>query len=552
MLQIIIKNLADYIQGKNRWWIALITGCFFALCQPPINHETHWVLAPFPFLSLIVLVPLFFFAILKPLKRAMLYTYLYSFAAALVQYYWIGFVTAEGLWHLILIGLCLISATIGLMYFAAGMLFRLIYRHFSRWYIIIFPAIWVCIDYLRSIGDISFPWSLLGYSLTPVLPIAQLATITGVWGLTFLVVIGNILIFELLKHYYINENQTQKWIHVSIFGIFLIVLSIWGYNKIQKPINGSTAKVALLQGNLDQLHWGNNSLDTAFSITETMIAEAAKTKPELIVGSESQLLCYLAKRPDLSDRVLSWVDRSDIPLIIGALHWERAPEGSPYKYLVYNTAFLAEPDSLYFKSYHKMQLVPFSECMPFEQNFPILSRVNLGEADFQRGKEHTLFSINKIKTAPFICYEIIYPSFVQKRLQNGANLICAITNDGWFGKSSGPYQHAMMARMRAIENRMYLIRSANSGISMIVDPVGRVVKQTSLYTRTMLDGNVILKKGDTFYHKYGDWMIILCNIISIAALIIVFVKMLHQQFMALRKKRLTALPQKSSDLTISA
>jgi apolipoprotein N-acyltransferase len=121
----------------------------------------------------------------------------------------------------------------------------------------------------------------------------------------------------------------------------------------------------------------------------------------------------------------------------------------------------------------------------------------------------------KIKGAPFICYEIIFPSFVQQRLKKGANLIITMTNDGWFGKTSAPYQHAIMARMRAIENRISVVRCANSGISMFIDPFGRVLKKSELYTRAVIDGDVQLKTADTFYSKYGDWFVLICLLVSV-------------------------------------
>jgi apolipoprotein N-acyltransferase len=241
----------------------------------------------------------------------------------------------------------------------------------------------------------------------------------------------------------------------------------------------------------------------------------------LIVGSESALLCFLARRPTLSARVQKWVDSTHIPFTFGALHWDKAPTGSYYNYLVYNSAVLAQPRNTDFQQYFKIKLVPFSEALPFEARFPIVSRVNLGEADFQRGKELTVFEIgDRIKAAPFICYEIIYPGFVQKRLAQGANLIMTITNDGWFGKTSGPYQHATMARMRSIENGVSLVRCANSGFSMIVDPFGRVNSQTKLFERTLLTGTVTLANPGTFYSKTGDWFVTVCLLICGSGLVI--------------------------------
>jgi apolipoprotein N-acyltransferase len=522
MLQIIIKNVADYCRNKNRWWIPLITGLFFALSLPPFNHEFHWTFSLFPLLTFIVLIPLMFFSLEKSLKRAMLFTFLYSFSAALGQLFWIGFVTAEGLWHLILIGVFLISSYIGLIFLSAGLLFRVVYKTTGRFYMLLFPAIWVSIDFFRSIGEIPFPWSFLGYSFAPILPFAQLASITGVWGLTFIAVGLNVLIFDLLVCYYRNENQAQKWIHLSIGFLCLIAISLWGNARIKKPLTGETKKIAAIQTNIDQLHWGNNSLDTAFTITDAMVKDAAAKNADLIVGPESALLCFVDRKVEHRSRVQGWVDSINKPLILGGLHWDRAPEGAAYEYYIYNSAFFIEPSKTILH-YNKQMLVPFSERMPFENFIPILSRVNLGEADFMSGKEPVVFQADGIRAAPFICYEVIFPSFVQERLKKNANVIVTITNDGWFGKTSGPYQHAAMARMRAIENRISVVRCANSGFSMFIDGYGRVSGITKLYTRTTAYGNVLLRNADSFYAKYGDWFMVLCLLIASSGLALVLI-----------------------------
>jgi len=139
---------------------------------------------------------------------------------------------------------------------------------------------------------------------------------------------------------------------------------------------------------------------------------------------ESALLCYLINRPMLADRVASWSRELGIPLIVGALHWDNAPKGSSSEYYVYNTAYYLDPATARFSPYYKIKLVPFSETLPFKGVFPILSRVNLGQADFRSGRDFTVFSIgNTIKAGPFICYEIIYPGFVRERVKRGATCL---------------------------------------------------------------------------------------------------------------------------------
>jgi apolipoprotein N-acyltransferase len=217
-------------------------------------------------------------------------------------------------------------------------------------------------------------------------------------------------------------------------------------------------------------------------------------------------------------------------MLIGALHWDPSAQKGNDDYNVYNTAFFLDTNTQEFKRYFKINLVPFSEALPFQGLFPMLSRVNLGQADFKRGKEETVFSIGStLKPAPFICYEIIYPSYVRNRVRLGANILVNMTNDGWFGKSSGAYQHATMARMRCIENGISLARSANTGISMFVDQFGRILGKTQLYTRTELTGKISYTVIPTLYTRFGNWPVLLSLVICLSAGIM---------FLAGRKKKL--------------
>jgi apolipoprotein N-acyltransferase len=527
MFQHLIRKASYYYLSGNRWWLPLAAGCLYSLALPPFNHETHWSLSLFPLLNFVVLIPLFAFAVHPSLKKSVLHSYLYGYTAALGQYHWLIFDKVDGLWHLVIIGLFLISAIIGVLYLVAGLLFRITLHHFPKAYFLIFPALWTIIDYSRTLGDIAFPWAFLGYSLTPILPIAQLASFTGVWGLTFVIVAGNTLVWELLKCVYYRLSCKKIIRFMLIVATTLCIASVAGWFRLHHftTLKNKNLKISLLQSNIDQLHWNNNMLDTAFAVTESLIVKAAGEKPALMILPESALLCYIAHRHEEKGRLLTLIRRVKIPLIFGSLDWEQAPSGSGYDYHVFNTAFFVDTVLFDLIPYHKIQLVPFSEVMPFEGLFPVLSRVNLGEADFHRGKELTIFQIgSNLKVAPFICYESIFPDFVRQRVRKGANLMVQITNDGWFGKSSGPYHHAIMARMRSIENGISLARCANSGISMAVDPLGRVFGRTGLYERTILTLDIPWYVIPTPYTKLGDWFVVVCGVIISAALMMVLLK----------------------------
>jgi apolipoprotein N-acyltransferase len=528
MARQLLGNLTRFYFNKNRWWLPLIAGGVYSFALPPFNHETHWLFSLFPLLNFVILLPLFAFAVHPSFKRALLHMFLYGYTAAIGQYHWLIFDRVEGLWALVILGLFLASAVVASFYLVAGLLFRIIQRRIGTAAIIVYPAFWVLIDYARSLGDMAFPWAFLGYSFTPILPFSQCASVTGVWGLTFIAVLGNTIAWTALRQ--VRNGMPLKSLvrNPVLFIAFLIIIGMAGWFRIAGH-SGSDApckKIALLQSNIDQFRWSNKMLDTAFAASESLALAAAAERPDLMILPESALLCYLDHRREYRERVFSWVKKTRIPLIFGSLDWQNAPEGSSSDYFVYNTAFFADTGASMLKPYYKQRLVPFSEAIPFEGLFPILSRVNLGEADFMRGTDPTVFKTGGgLSMVPLICYESIFPGYVRSRVRSGgANLIVNITNDGWFGRSSGPRHHAMMARMRSIENGISLARCANSGISMFVDPLGKALGTTGLYKRTALIRTIPVNTIPTLYSRFGDWFVGLCAAVAAISVVYAIIK----------------------------
>ena len=527
MLQIILKKISGYCESKNRWWIAVIAGFLFSLCQPPFNSMLHPIFTPMPLLAFAALIPFIYFATRPSRKRALIYVYIYCVSMSLAQYYWIGNVNVKGLWAFVLLGVVLISFAVGAFYFIAALALRFCVRHIPRLYILVFPAVWVLVEYSRTLSDLRFPWALLGYSSAGILPIAQFSSFTGVWGLSFLIVLGNVVLWELLRAVKQGANYRKQWIACCGWAALVIGIFIWGAVRLSaEPQTAKTSRIALLQSHMDQFNWSANSTDSAFAISEQMVMEASRDNPDFMIFPESALHCYLMRRTDRRLAAQSWAKEAGVPIFAGALHWEFSDvqsEKPDDQYHVYNTAFLIEKDKL--AMYHKIVLVPFSEIMPFQAKLPLVSRVNVGNAGFKQGDKDALFRINEnLEIAPYICYEIIFPSFVQRRLKESTNLLVNITNDGWFGRSSGPYQHAAMSQMRSIENGISLSRSANSGISMHVDPYGRIISKTKLYERAILTADVPTYRIFTFYTRFGDWFITFCLLLTVAGVTAGFIR----------------------------
>ena len=530
-MKILLKTALQFYNAKNRWYIPMAAGIFYALGTPPMNGQLHPVFTFFPMLSLAVCIPLFYFSLAPSLKRAMVHTYCFGIGASLCQLYWIAFVVPEGLYHLVFGGVVLLTAFEALFFAINGLVFRIAFTRLRGWCVIAFPAWWICVEYAKSLGEISFPWNFIGYSLTPLLPLSQISSITGIYGMSFIVILGNVLLFDLIKSRRSAHEARRKKFALAAFAVFLIIASVGGWMRLHssKAI-GPQARLSLIQPVIDQNQWGNTSLDTSFAVIESLVIQAAESKPEAIIMPESALLCYLVRRPSLKNRVIGWSRKTKIPLVLGALHWDPAPPKSPREFLVYNTAFFLDTGTTTFQPYYKMNLVPFSEILPFQGIFPILSRVNIGQADFRPGTKPVIFDIGgKIKGAPFICFDIIYPSFVRSRSSSPTNLLVQITNDGWFGRSSGPYQHALYAQQRCIENGISLARSANTGISMFVDQYGRVLSKTRLLKRGILEGSVPLSRVPTLYSKLGDWPVAISGIIIAFQLLLLILKAFNKR-----------------------
>ena len=265
--------------------------------------------------------------------------------------------------------------------------------------------------------------------------------------------------------------------------------------------------MAFIQSNIDQGDWnGRRSLFNLIRVTDTLVSEVKDSQPDLIVFPESGIYTYLTRDRYANRKVHEWSILTNSTMIFGTLHQEMMSNDPNYKFRVYNSVFMLKRATIKYEMYHKIKLVPFSEALPFEGMFPLLSRVNLGESDFKKGSKEQLFKIeNDFIAAPYLCYEIIYPNFVRRRVKAGANILINLTNDGWFGRSTAPYLHADMARMRSIENGVPLVRCANSGFSLAADSFGRILKMGGLFKREAFIVNVPMFSIATFYRRFGDW-----------------------------------------------
>ena len=373
------------------------------------------------------------------------------------------------------------------------------------------PIIWVAMEYLRSFFLSGFPWELLGYSQYKELHLIQISDILGVYGVSFLILFANTAVFFLLlniaKFDWNGIRITRRFAAAAL----MLCVSLNGLNwfyaahRLVQVDNLSadapSIRAAIVQGNIEQvLKWDpafqGATIDKYLRLSQSLVDR----HPELVVWPETALPFYFRYDVPLTAKVQEGVRRLGAYFLVGSPSFERGPRGIDY----YNSAYLIDPQGKVLGKYDKAHLVPFGEYVPLKRWLPFLGKLVEQVGDFSRGDIGETLSWTYGKLGVLICYEGIFPDISQAMARNGANLLVNITNDAWYGHSSAPYQHFSMTVFRAIENRRALIRSANTGISGFVDPVGRILGKTALFSDAAEVRQVPLISTVSLYSRFGD------------------------------------------------
>lgn len=376
---------------------------------------------------------------------------------------------------------------------------------------------WATLEFLRSYVFTGFPWSSLGYSQHKFLPIIQFADITGIYGVSFLVAAFNGAIYDII--YFIKKRREAPLLPptYTIAGfLFLAVLTVgvfsYGHYRLKSDNPGEKVKISIVQGNIRQdikmdMAYQNMIFEKYVNLTDKVI----KDSPSLIVWPEASFPYAFEADIKNSQRLIDYQKSTDSFLLFGAT---LIKDKTDFQYKLANSVVLLNKKGEVISSYDKIHLVPFGEYVPLKWLLPIDKLVaDIGE--FVPGKEYTVAHTPFGNLSTAICYEIIFPGLVRKFASNGADMIVTITNDAWFGRSSAPYQHFAMAILRAVENRMPVARSANTGISGFIDAKGRILQKTDIFVEATLTDEVTIKTfKKTFYTKYGDLFSFLCILIT--------------------------------------
>jgi apolipoprotein N-acyltransferase len=487
---------------------SLLSGILFILSFPNFDFE---------FLAWFALVPLFYSIEGKRLYVSFKLGFLTGFAFFLGILYWIIVaVHTYGNVPFILSGLILLLLVAYLSLFIGAFTFltRLIQMRSGIQTILFTPILWVALEYLRSFLLTGFPWAYLGHSQYLNLPFIQMADITGVYGLSFVIVSVNAALFAVLHQW---PKRAFPYKEVIITVLILLGFLIYGYVKmrhVDRMVTRSPSlKVGLVQGNIDQsIKWNESFQLETLKIYRRLSMRVAEDKPDLIIWPETATPFFFQDAKGYQPIVLEIPEEANAFLLFGTPFY-RVEEG---KVNYYNSAFLVSPSKQLIGRYDKIHLVPFGEYIPLKKLlFFIESSLGEGIGNFKPGKGILTLSLPQGKFGVLICFEIIFPDLCRRFVKGGADFLVTITNDAWFGRTSAPFQHLSIATFRAIENRVFIARAANTGISAFIDPKGKIVKEGDIFTEEAMNGTIRIMKEKTFYTLYGDVFAWICSGFSI-------------------------------------
>jgi len=404
------------------------------------------------------LVPLFLAVENKTIRQRCLLSFIFGFLFFLGTIYWIAHVSVFGL-----IVLCLYLSLYIVLF---GIMARTILAPFCLLYI---PLAWVMLEILRSHAFTGFGWGLIGHTQFKNILLIQVADKVGVWGVGFLLVITNVALAQVMSKW-----QKVRWRNPCIIIPCILILLSYGYGFIclDKSFSGPSIRVAVIQGNIPQEQkWNPQYVQGILNRFRQLSIKARAEKPDLIIWPETSVPGYLLDEPRLLKTI------TDLSQDMGAYLLVGSPREDLVSGAYYNSAFLFSARGELKHFHDKIHLVPFGEYIPYKNFFWFVNNTRI--ADFSSGNRHTIFFApgyngSLVRFGVLVCFEDIFGDLVRAFRVGGADFLVTITNEAWFKMSSEPLQHLAISTFRAIENRCWFIRCANTGISCFIDPYGRV------------------------------------------------------------------------------
>ena len=493
--------------------LALLSGALLALSFPRYGH---------PAFAWIALVPLLVALFGGRSRTTPLRAFYLGLVTGLLYFtgtiYWTGTVVRQfgGLaMPVALLAMLLLAAYLALFPALTALITARLVNHAGMRALLLMPAAWVATEFGRGYLFGGFPWVPLGNSQVTVLPVAQLASVLGVYGLSGLVAFVNAAIASAVL-----TRGRQRTLAVAAAIVLLAGVGAWGALRVADGAltrEGTSLRVGLIQGNIAQEDkWNPREARRIFTTYIAMTRDAVRRGAEFVIWPESSTP-FMFEEDDVGETTLRELARElQVPILFGSDQVDRSGE----TVRLYNAAFLVTPTGETAAVYRKMHLVPFGEYIPGKQLLYFVSPLVERMAEFAPGASMVVLPVGPHTINTAICYEVVYPSLIREAVAAGSQLLTTITNDAWYGQSSAPYQHFALASMRAIEQGRYLARAANTGISGVVDPYGRVVQQSAIFEQAGLVENVRILTTRTIYSRVGDVIAYLSIALIVVALML--------------------------------
>jgi apolipoprotein N-acyltransferase len=358
------------------------------------------------------------------------------------------------------------------------------------------PAIWVAAEWGRGHLFGGFPWGLLGYTQYARLPAIQVAELGGVYAVSFVIAAVNAALAGLVL------LQTRQAVAGLALGAALLGGTLgFGYWRLGTTTAAPETRVALMQPSIEQpFKFDPDHASATLAIYMALSRRAASSQPDLVVWPETATPTPLARDEGLAALLRGLVSTIGSPLVVGSIDVEGPPP-----VVLRNSAFLLTERGIAGR-YDKMHLVPFGEYVPLSGLIGFVRGWAEFISELEPGTQTVVFPGPPAPFGVVICYEGIFPELVRDFARNGARLIVNITNDAWFGRTSGPLQHLAMYPFRAVEHRTSVVRAANTGVSAFIAPTGQITQRIPLYERDIVTAAVPLRVVTTLYTRLGDWV----------------------------------------------
>ncbi|HIB03338.1 MAG TPA: apolipoprotein N-acyltransferase [Candidatus Marinimicrobia bacterium] len=480
--------MIERLAQLKSWQLAILSGFLIGASFPPFKLGFFAWIGLIPFIRAVIR--------LTPWKAAGV-GYLAGFITYVLTLHWLSFNIGASF---PVVFAAMMAAAIYLAIFWAifALLFSLIHLQ-SGAGLVLMPFLWVALEYGMSLGPMGFPWVSLATTQTDYLPVIQMVEWTGIYGISFWLVTVNVILYGLMT------LPRVAWMP-RVRTALVVIVMVWlaGYGRLAtlpEMDEAKTVDLAVVQPNVGPHEkWQPDNRDWVFNRLDSLYMVATESEPDMIIWPEAATPAFLTKNYRRLSQIRQRIRQTGIPLLTGTVDWSSVKGRRVY----HNSAALIREDGS-IPVYHKRQLVPLGEFNPFARQLPISEELNLGH--YTRGMEETTFQLNEASFASIICFESVFPAIVNGLNRRGAQFLVIVVNDGWFGTSAEPYQHEAIARLRAIENRYPVVRSANTGISAVIDRRGLEVKSMGIGETGVITASIVPMKEHTFYRNHGNWIV---------------------------------------------